>query len=220
MWEKLQKLFDRVESRIALWQLARGTGIVSVGAMSGWFSSSVEWINAFGPFGWLMASLMGALLASIVIAVFAFSRQKFAEARLLNRDEKQRPPDAINPLNYEFHRQRISLQDLKHPVTGQISGKSFTDCELLGPANILIWQNCNLTGVGFGNCDFVLTKQKSFLRNVIPLRDVSVRGGDIINATIFVHPDTFAEVRKMPGITFVNQTGDEEIDSRPLPGTE
>lgn len=206
MWEKIQKLVDRIESRVALWQLVRGTGVVTVGVFSGWFAAGVDWIASFGVYGWFTAALLGALLAAAIVALIGYARNKFAEARLLNKRSDDKALDAVNPLDGEFHRKRISLQSLVHPVSGKIANKQFTDCELIGPANIVMWSHCNFSGTGFINCDFILTKDDAEVRNVIPLENVTIRGGEIMKATIFVHPSTYPLLQNVSGITFVNHT--------------
>ncbi|WP_170005135.1 hypothetical protein [Pseudopontixanthobacter vadosimaris] len=187
---------------------------MTAGVLSGWFSSGVALIDRFGPYGWFTAALVGALCAAAIFALVGYSKKRFAEAKLINRVSADRPTDAINPLEKDFHRQRISIKDIAHPLTRTVAGKEFTDCELVGPANIFFLRNCHLNGVGFGNCEFILTKTELVLNNVIPFQDVSIRGGDILSVTVFVHPSNFDQIKSVPGITFLNQTGDEEVDSR------
>lgn len=74
--------------------------------------------------------------------------------------------------------------------------------------------DCDLTNVGLGNCEFVLTKREFYTYSAIPLDDVRITGGDLLNVTIYVHPDILDEVVKMDGITFINHIGIAEIDNR------
>jgi len=82
MWEKIQKFVDRVESRIALWQIIQGGGVLGSGLISGWLSSGIAEIDQFGAFGWWTAFLVGSVLASLVLVLYGSFKVKYAEAKL------------------------------------------------------------------------------------------------------------------------------------------
>jgi len=45
--------------------------------------------------------------------------------------------DRIDPMQSVFERKRILITDLLPPIGRSIVGKSFTDCEIVGPANVV-----------------------------------------------------------------------------------
>lgn len=63
MWERIQKLIDRIESRLALYLAIGGSSVM--GVITGWLSSGVEWINQFGAFGWWVSGLVGFILTML-----------------------------------------------------------------------------------------------------------------------------------------------------------
>src|SRR4051794_18418672 len=99
-----------------------------IGALAGYFSREVAAINAYGPFGWLMAGLAAFLLSSLAIYIAALAFDRFSAA--LARRKWARDVEAVNPLDIEFNRKRLKLADLVHPVTGRIVRKRFVECQL------------------------------------------------------------------------------------------
>ena len=107
LFERIQKLLDRLEFRIALWTIFQGSGIVSVGAITGWLSTGVDWINHYGAFGWWAASLFGASIASVTVLGFSFARLSWIKASAVNKWKKD--VDSINPMDSSFSHKRINL---------------------------------------------------------------------------------------------------------------
>jgi hypothetical protein len=214
MWEKLQKFLDRAESRYSLWQAFKAASILgSGGALSGILSSTVAQISRYGWFGWWSAFLVGCVLTASAMALFATFKLRLAQAGIVNKWKDQ--VDSVNPLDSEFFKKRIKLLDLTHPLTRKITHKRFTDCQLVGPANLLIMSNNTLSHISFQNCDYIVTKRELFLYNAIGLDHVTVIGGEIIDATIFLHPDALGLMEQSgQKIYYPTLTGNAEIDSR------
>ena len=150
---------------------------VAGGGMT-YLSAVTEWTAALGPAGVGAIGLLSALIAYIAISYAQLLRAKRraqdTEARAI--DHWQHQTDAINPLDDTFHRKRINLADLAHPTKRKIIGKKFTDCQLVGPANLFIFHNTTFFNVGFIDCDIVLTKQDAVLSNVTGLENSSFIG--------------------------------------------
>lgn len=185
MWARIQRLLDRIESRVALWTaLAQGLPVMSVGFISGWLSTGVEWINQFGWFGWWAAALTGALVAALILLFMALLRQSWIKASAI-RSWSQNKGDAINPLDREFIRRRINLLDLVSPINNAIIGKRFIDCELLGPANLLMSRS-TITDNSFARHDIVLMDTNSRVSNAILLEDCVITGCMLNQLTLLI----------------------------------
>lgn len=179
-----------------------------------------DWVWPWGPVGVGGIGLLSAISLWLGLSLAQQARAKSlvsrAEASAVERWKQV--VDTVNPLQQEFHKQRIRLTDLAHPVSKRISGKKFTGCQLVGPANVAIVDRVTLMNSGFNSCDMILVKQEVFMRNGIALEACSIFDCELIECTIFVHPDLFPSFREIPGIHFINLTGDQEIDSRPPGG--
>lgn len=134
-WHRIPQLLDRLESRIALLSLVwKGATVVAAGAATGWIAYITDWIAAYGPIGWWSAALLGTLVASLIMWIFAAIRYAWIHATA--KDRWSKVVDKVNPLSHKFDSQRILFSDLAHPIWGKIKNNSFIDCDLIGPANI------------------------------------------------------------------------------------
>ena len=135
MLEKIQKFLDRFESRASLiFMLSQGGGVLVIGGLSAYFASISNWLDVYGPIGWWFAALTAILLSVFIVYIISVIRLKFTLASANSKWKKD--VDYINPLDNEFTKRRINFIDLVHPVHRSISGKKFTDCELIGPARV------------------------------------------------------------------------------------
>jgi len=201
---KIAETYDKLSGRIAnsyqLWALLP-TSLVA--ALMAWLSTTVQWINQFGPFGWASVGLISFVLLSIGLASLGTWREALANARAAR--EWNLRTDSINPLRDNFDRERIRVGDLTHPVKRSIAKKTFSNCQLVGPANVT-FMRCNLNGVSFSDCDIVVAKDGAFVRNVIAFEDCAMIGGEIINATLFVPQALFDHMRaSVPSIEAVTR---------------
>lgn len=200
----------RASTVATFWPMLVPAGVGAV--ILGYLSMSVGWINKYGAFGWATTGLLAFVLISAGLALVGYGRHRWEMAKASRKWATD--VDAINPLDNEFHKKRIKLADLRHPVRRQIEGKKFTDCQLMGPTNLFLSHNMNLTNAAFLNCDLILTKNKAQIFNVTELTNCEIIGGEIVEATIYVHPSVFQSFKDMPGVRFVNQTEDVEVDAR------
>lgn len=191
------------------------TLFVAGGGMT-YLSTITEWTRALGAAGIGLLVFATVLLANLLLSQAQAMRAKARERNALATASTSwiANSDAVNPLDAHFQKKRISVQDLAHPLGKHVADKKFSECQLVGPANIAFVENCNLIGIRFGNCDMILTKDVTNIFNVIPFHNCSILGGEILNATIFVHPNMLSEIKKTPGLYFVNLTGDPELDSQ------
>lgn len=104
-----------------------------------------------------------------------------------------------------------------HPVTRRISGKRFINCELVGPANLILLASRSdaftISGAGFLDCDIVVLKDEVRVFNAIGFEDCTILGGAIMNCTICVFKPV-VPIFSALNANFISLTGDQEIDSR------
>jgi hypothetical protein len=187
---------------------------VAGGGMT-YLSAITEWTQAIGPAGIGLLVIFTILLVNLLLSQAQALRAKAREKNALATASAAwvESTDGINPLDAHFQKKRIRIEDIAHPLGRHVTGKKFSECQLVGPANVAFIRNCTLIGMSFGNCDMILTKKAMQIYNVIPFFDCSLLGGELINATIYVHPDMLDQLKTTPGLKFVNLTGDPDLDS-------
>ncbi len=206
MYNKFNSFLDRFSARVTLWVAFGGTTLV--GSLTAYLASVSNWINSFGYFAWVLAGLTAGVLAlGIILMFFAIRFQITRSSAILLWQERS---DTINPLDTEFFKKRISLAGLADPIDKSINGKTFTDCDLLGPCNLYIYHDVSFIKLGFVNCDIVAltTNPKPNFRiaNCIGITNSQITGGRIANMTIFVAPNIvpmFLEMGMIPITDYV-----------------
>ena len=114
MWKKIQALLDRIKSRLSLWAIIQGSGILSGGAVTGWLASAHDLIKPYGALGWWVAFLLGTFVTAVTFAAFAGLRYLWIRADVM-REWRERVDD-FNPLAPEFHTKRLRFADLNNPL--------------------------------------------------------------------------------------------------------
>ncbi len=110
----------------------------------------------------------------------------------------QEQVSSINPLDTEFTKQRIKIQDLAHPINKEIRNKKFTDCELIGPANVL-FQDAVVHDPAFRDCEVVVFREgiQMHSNNLIVFIQPNITRGTISNCTIYISPNLVTTFTQM-----------------------
>jgi hypothetical protein len=114
-------------------------------------------------------------------------------------------------MDITFTQRRINIYDLVSPIDQSIKGKTFIDCEFIGPANIFIIQS--RTGeVFFNGVTFALTYLCKYrdigkmpLGNFVIFEDCQLVRGTIFKAFIFI-PEKECDVvmKQLPTVQWLN----------------
>lgn len=203
----VQWAYDRVTNNATLFTSVLGGAVMyALGLIT-------DWVRAMGPMGIGGVVIATTLTIWIGLSVAQSQRASFkrkrVEAAMLEKWMEQ--IDHFNPLASEFHAKRIKWLDIANPISERITEKRFIDCEILGPANIVLTNESQLFGMKFISCDFVVIKPEVYVNNVLVLENVKIFGGEIWRTTIFVQPQMVEVVK--PFATFITVTGDLTIDN-------
>lgn len=210
---KIKELFfswlGRIADGFAVWPLIP----VSVTSLAfGYASTALAVVKSYGLFGWLSVALLVFLVLSLALLAIGSARYQMALAKATVRWSEVL--DNVNPLENEFTRKRIKLADFVNPTTSLIKGKTFTDCELVGPGVIVSAGTTNMYGAGFRNCNFLAIRDDRPVAGAIFLDDVRITGGFLENLTIFMQPQVVQGMRNS-NMPFLNMTGIPELDRVP-----
>lgn len=189
MFEVFQKWLDRTESRISLASFIwMGSGMITLGGIGAYVGILTSWINAYGAFGWLCSALFLMFSSALLVLLIAHVRLKWNTASATRKWQEE--VSYINPLETEFSKKRINIQDLAHPITNKISDKKFTNCQLIGPANIIFSGGQGMMyNTEFINCELVVMKDRIpnlQYENFVFLDKCSIVGGEVINCVLFI----------------------------------
>ena len=160
--------------------LIGGTGVLTV-----WAGMASAWLEAWGPIGYVAAGLAGALAAALCLAGVGIWRERLSRIRLNSQLELM--PKSINPLDNNFTKQTIRLQDFFSPFMESHSGKTFIGCHIHGPANVLLVPSITFNGNDMSRqCDYVLIDDHVGIRNAIVFCDCLFQDCTFFYVTLLV----------------------------------
>lgn len=157
-------LIDWVDRRsnIIGWLINGAIWLVSIG-LPAWAVYYWRIFQDYAPVSWIAAGFVGLLFISIVYFFIGKGKWYYQLAKRQSRISIRSP---INPLDSNFYRQRIWIVDLAPPVIAVVQDKSFSDCDLIGPANVL-FGSCTFQGNAGEAVDGLIIKAGSVARNGI-----------------------------------------------------
>jgi hypothetical protein len=193
MRERFQKFLDRLESRLALYLTLGGSSVM--GVIGGWLSAYSEWIAQFGAFGYFMSGLVAAAISMIVAGIGYLIR--FYAVKIAYFKQASRPTNLINPLSNSFDRVRIRVADLPQPGFRLVEGKTFVDCELVGPESIIL-SGCDLGVFKGGFCDFMVIRDRGPRpENIIVFRNCTFVRCKFFLLVIMMNQGTATDLHQM-----------------------
>jgi hypothetical protein len=139
-WRNLRSFDSLVAVAQVLWQnlvafLASGIG----GLLMGYLASITGWLTRAGPVVWggvgLISFIGLQLTFSTIRRQLAASRKDKAAALIA---EQVADRSTINPMEKHFRNQRIHVQDLFTPYGEPVTDRTFADCDIIGPAVVLV----------------------------------------------------------------------------------
>jgi hypothetical protein len=171
-----------------------------------WATWAMTALQVWAPLSWVVAGFSGMLVAAAIYAIVARARLWFVNAKAA--DEFYKQTDRINPLDNTFRNRRIRIADLAPPFEPVIKGKTFIDCELIGPANAGLTSTVpgalTITGAHLINCGACKVKNAVFISTGIMLEDCTIVRGKIFRVTFFIPEVGYEHMKNsMPGLNWL-----------------
>lgn len=157
-----------------------------------WALQASSLFGRYQPVSSVAAGLAGTLLFAIIARLLAATREGLVAASV--RDRFYRDGDRVNPLDRLFERKRLSIADLAPPMGGPIRDKTFDNCELIGPANIILAATGGgvLHGNSFSKCDAVATADGAQPETATGFLNCRFVNCHFFNVTLFIHEGVYS----------------------------
>lgn len=161
MWNVLRWInsaLNSAEWRLSLynmlfgqWGLIVGGSIASASAIR-----ATEMLRDYAPASWVVGGILTGIAIAIGYRVFISARER---AQVLRFRARVADASHVNPLDDIFRRQRLKLTDLCAPIGGVVENKVFIECDIIGPANAVIFPDCTFIGSrGEGNDQLIIKR--------------------------------------------------------------
>ncbi len=153
------------------------------GGVMAWAAYATNMFAAYAPASWVGAGFLGCLVSAAIFWLVARSQHWLAQAKWTRTFAS--PGDGINPLDDNFVRKRIKINDFVSPAHAWVQGKTFDRCELIGPSPVM-FDRGNIVNPLFFDCNFICVKNNVTIHNAIKFEGCSFIGCRIYKCEIFV----------------------------------
>lgn len=126
-------------------------GLLASFALPAWAVRVTGIMAEWAPASWVAAGFAGMAIAVPLFALFAWAKGRLVRARYDARLLAQ--GGEIDPLAKTFERKRIFLNEFVLPSLPYVEGKTFIDCEIVGPANLILRSGNSVTAQKLPYCD-------------------------------------------------------------------
>ncbi len=213
MWKRVKEFISTIETGWSLGVLIFGTGVV--GLITGYVARGAHWLNQYGALGWWCTALIGAFVFSWTSAGVAWTRFQWIKTVSIRKWKEK--IDGFNPLDTAFLKLRMRVSDIANPVTNMVDGKSFANCELIGPSNIGFIGSLSLSNSSFLNCNIVACREGVPINGMVAFKDSSITHCTFYNCTLFVPLSKLEGFLAIQGSYSISLTGNPEYDRRVPP---
>jgi hypothetical protein len=153
-------------------------------ALPAWATRVTGVFSHYAPLSWVIAGFIGLGAGAACMATYAWAKGKLVRVRYDKRMLAQ--GGAVDPLTKTFESKRIYLNEFALPSHPLIEHKTFIDCEIIGPANIILDIGNRVDEPKFPICDTVLMHQDAKPFNGYIFRSCTFRGCSFQRITLLV----------------------------------
>lgn len=210
--KKADRFLSGLEWKWSLATLAWGipTAIASF-ALPAWAVGATKIFEAYAPISWVLAGFCGSAFAATIYSIAAWGRGKWVRSRYDARMLAQ--GGAVDPLEKTFERKRIYLNEFCLPSHPLVENKSFIDCEIIGPGNIIFVSNNSINQGKYPICDAVWLKEDAIPSgNYFLVSECVFRGCNFTRITFFVPNHETEMFRNYSLVKWITSSPYDETD--------
>jgi hypothetical protein len=213
--QKIDRFFSGVEWKLSLGNLL-WTFFFPLGsfALPAWGARAVGLFSNYAPLSWIIAGFVGLISYAMSIALIGIGRSRSVRARY--DAEFMRESGGVDPMANVFESKRIFLGDFVLPSNPIIQGKTFVNCEIVGPANIYLHYGNGVDNPQEGLVDAVALSGERVFYNGIIARNCRFRACTFHRVTLFFHPNEVEGNQELKWLNWISPLPQQTM----IPGLE
>lgn len=149
-------------------------GVVASFALPAWATRVTGVFSHYAPLSWVVAGFLGLGFGTAAMAIFAWAKTRLVRAKYDAKTLAQ--GGTVDALEKTFERKRIYLNEFCLPSHPYIDGKTFIDCEIIGPANVILMFGNSVTEHRLPVCDAMVIAPSADPTNGYVFRNCIFRG--------------------------------------------
>jgi hypothetical protein len=205
MLHKLNRLLSNLEWRLSLGSLIWGV-LFPAGSfvVPAWAARAAGILSQYSPLSWVVAGGCGVLLYGSCIFLIGVGRSLSVRAQYDARFMAE--SGGVDPLARVFESKRIFLNDFVLPSNPLVEGKTFVNCQIVGPANLFLQIGNSADDIRHGNVDSVVLNGANPFSNGITFRGCAFRGCTFDRVTLFFLPGEAQRFEELNWLNWISYT--------------
>lgn len=187
---------------------------VSAFALPAWAARAANFMGAYAPLSWVGVGFLGLIIAACAYALAGWGRSKWVKSRYDARMFPKSGP--IDPMDKTFERRRIYLNEFALPSHPLVAGKTFIDCEIIGPANIILEVGNRVTEHQYPICDAILMNGERTPYNGYLFRHCTFRGCSFQRITLLVPKSEYDMAKGVDWLNWITAAPPNETQTLDL----
>lgn len=200
--ERFDRALLRLEWRWSLSNLLFGAYLLVSAALPAWAVSAMATLQQYAPLSWVLAGFAGLITSVLVFAVFSFAYGRWVRSRynsyLLAKS------GYVDPMAKTFENKRIFLSEFCLPSEPHIEGKAFINCDIVGPANLIIRHNNQVADQRLPFLDAVLVRADLTPHTGIYIDNCTFRGCSFKRITLLVPTNAYHDFSHLDWLRWIN----------------
>lgn len=203
MVKGIRRFFMHTEWNISLWSALFGTGgIVASFALPAWAVKATDAFSEYSPASWVAAGFAGLLLFVIIYALFVWAFSKWQRTKY---DRNLYDVSGfVDPMKSTFEDKRIFLGNFLLPSDPYLEGKTFINCEIIGPANLFMRRNCQINEHKLPVSDAIVLNEDASFYNGVTLDNCTFRKCSFRRITIMAPPMGYESMKQLPWFKWIS----------------
>jgi hypothetical protein len=204
--ERFGVFLDSVESR---WSLAaNAASFVTIAGATAWGAWAAKIFADYAPLSWIIAGIIGAFVWAVIRLIWNWGykikvRAQY-DAKFIEHGGN------FNPLDLTFEKQRIYLNDFALPSFPFIEGKTFIECEIIGPA-IVYFKSTNLANpIRAPRLDAVWLNPTAQMSNHFTFDNCIFRNCSFQRVTLFASIENYDLWKNNPNVNWLSIPPNEQ----------
>ena len=177
----------------------------------------MEVFAQYSPLSWVVAGFLGLITSVAAFAVFSWAYGRWIRSKY--NSYLYARSGYVDPMAKTFENKRIFLNEFCLPSEPYIQGKAFINCDIVGPANLILRFNNQLADQLLPVCDAVLIRPDASPLNGIIMDNCTFRGCSFKRISILVPQHTYPDFAQLSWLRWLNIEDDEPqlpgIDATP-----
>jgi len=198
---RVNRFFANLEWRASLATMAWGSGAVFSAALPAWAVSVMDMFSDYAPLSWVAAGFVGLLAYGLFLALRGYGATRSVRAKYDARFFAE--SGAVDPLSKVFEGKRIYLNNFVLPSNPIVEGKTFVDCEIVGPANLYLEIDNNINDVKSDAVDAVALNTSRAFSNGFTVKSCTFRNCTFHRITLFIDPSMVQHVLHLRWLNWI-----------------